>query len=963
MRHCATYSKSEVIVKRPDDEFDRALRLLDELMPLAPLARAARLERLREQDPALEQRVATLLRYADEPENRVRETERLALRELHRVISAIGLGDAPAPIEDEAERLRRLAEVRAGLMVLVGPGARYAIEGEPLGEGGMGTVFRGSDLLLGRAVAIKVTRNRLAEMRSADAIRFVEEARLTAQLDHPSIVPLHDVVLDADDRIVLVMKLLDAPARTLRDEIADSLNVDARVRLGRFLPAVIAIADAVAFAHGRGVLHRDLKPDNVMLGSRGETYVVDWGIAQAFRDAEAEGDTLPVASARFGGVAGEGFATGDGELPGSPGYTPPERVLPAPPPASPRTDVYGLGAILYTIAAGMPPFGDQAVPAAGFRRVLQDGAPTPVRRLAVTVPHEIESIIDKAMSKRPEDRYASVDAFASDLRAFVAGQVVSAHSTSVWQVLKKALYRRRRQVLLIAAIAVAAIAALTYSAWQAQTKARLDQADKDWETGRDQAAVGFGEEAVRFYKAALAAGHPEAVAIQLDLAETYDSMALTTEAQQLLEHLSQMSPDELGDQRARMLLYRGDRSREPWGKLVVGTDALPLVKEALEVGGLSSPDEHYARALIAGTVNEAMAEIAEALRVDPAHRRAQEMRASLLLIPIGDRPEAYQVARALRLSRPTDPSAQLLELACRTFVDLRLPDDIKSQYPLVGDRAVAGVSMFLLVMRMVSESQATVASLLARSLVEPDAEQDAEAYAELLWRYSRTVSWAFLGGPDPQTEAYARLPPRVSTAWTRCAVGTLVAMSTNRSGSAVEQTKAELADFIAGGGGSLVYFMRSVCNAVLGDTEGAYADLYESAMRPSVMPIKRTCEVGVIARHVGRPVAEVAREALAIADRLPIEYELTSDEYQLLWQFYFGIDRECQRREIGARWLRLYPQDPAARLADAQDVYRVAPDVAVDRMRAILADHPDHGPTQELLEQIERLRRPASKGG
>ena len=203
-------------------------------------------------------------------------------------------------------------------------------------RGGLGRIIRARDQRTGRSVAIK---EMLADNTDAGA-RFVREAMVTANLQHPAIVPVYEVGQWPDGKPFYAMKLVRG--RALSDEIAAIADLDGRLGL---LSHVAAVADALAYAHGERVIHRDLKPQNVLVGAFGETVVIDWGLARGLDEADS---TAPphFASAAHG-------QTHVGAILGTPSYMAPEQARGER--ADERTDVYAIGAILYHVLAGRPP--------------------------------------------------------------------------------------------------------------------------------------------------------------------------------------------------------------------------------------------------------------------------------------------------------------------------------------------------------------------------------------------------------------------------------------------------------------------------------------------------------------------------------------------------------------------------------------------------------------------------------
>jgi len=281
---------------------------------------------------------------------------------------------------------------------------RYVLDRE-IGHGGMGRVFAGRDLRLGRTVAIKVLRTQ----DPALAARFEREVKLAARLQHPGVVPVYDAGFWPSGEPFLVMKLVlgQSLARAIRD-------ADTRADRLALLPQVIAAAEAVAYAHDLGIVHRDLKPSNVLVGAFGETVVVDWGLAKDLRASVAESDPQPMSPEPSAASERGGAATGDtaaGAVVGTPSYMSPEQA--AGRPVDPRTDVYALGAILHYVLAGAAP-----QPA------------TPLAALEARLPPDLLAIVEKALAADAGKRYPSAFELADDLKRFAMGQLVDARHYS-----------------------------------------------------------------------------------------------------------------------------------------------------------------------------------------------------------------------------------------------------------------------------------------------------------------------------------------------------------------------------------------------------------------------------------------------------------------------------------------------------------------------------------------------------
>ncbi len=330
-------------------------------------------------------------------------------------------------------------------------GSKYMVI-HKLGSGGMGAVYLAQDVDLGRKVAVKVMN--VADSTGALASRMMREARIVALLEHPSIVPIHDVGALDDGRVFYAMKLVQG-ARL--DQSAGGA-----VSLYDMLRIFQKVCEAVAFAHTRGVIHRDLKPENIMVGPFGEVLVMDWGVAKVLSAGRAE-DASPSEDARAElrsledadliatlplGAGSPGDTSG-GTVIGTPAYMAPEQARGQTELLDERSDVYALGALLYFLLTGRPPY--ESGSATGAREQAGSGRPMRPRQIDPKVPRAIEAICLKAMSERREDRYASAEEMAGDVVRFLDGQPVSAYRENIFEKAGRWLNKNRFIVLLILA--------------------------------------------------------------------------------------------------------------------------------------------------------------------------------------------------------------------------------------------------------------------------------------------------------------------------------------------------------------------------------------------------------------------------------------------------------------------------------------------------------------------------------
>ena len=320
-----------------------------------------------------------------------------------------------------------------------------------------------------RDVAIKIAELSGDESaRSETMRRFASEAQLTGQLEHPSIVPVYDFGTLDEDRAWFAMRLVRG--RSLR-QLIDQLLRDSESRvewpLQRRLGVVLRVCDALAYAHSRGVVHRDLKPGNVMVGPFGEVQVMDWGLAKFRGEEDSRGREQNEATEASDTASGKGF--------GTPSYMAPEQTRQATEPIDARTDVFGLGALLWHFVSGnLPNRGDdpaqvaeQAARGKGVDLRLESA------RLG-RVPREVAAICRKAMAPHQEDRYAGALELAADLEAYRGDEPGAAWKDS--PAIKVRKWRRRRPVAATVLLSVVALgASLGIAAWLLAVNARLER--------------------------------------------------------------------------------------------------------------------------------------------------------------------------------------------------------------------------------------------------------------------------------------------------------------------------------------------------------------------------------------------------------------------------------------------------------------------------------------------------------
>ncbi|MFM8470298.1 MAG: protein kinase domain-containing protein [Limisphaerales bacterium] len=372
-----------------------------------------------------------------------------------------------------AERMARTA-ASAGVLPARAPATAYEL-GRVLAKGGMGAVLSARDNSIQRTVAVKVILTG-AQASDEHVHRLITEARITGQLEHPNIVPLHELGVTGDGVVYYTMRLVEGVTLSgvlekIRMEDAASI---AKFPLRTLLTVFQKVCDAVAFAHSRGVVHRDLKPDNIMLGEFGEVFVMDWGLAKRVRGS-AELETSKFTIPDGAGLSGDSFKTLSGQVKGTPRYMAPEQAEGRVADIDERTDIYALGAILYTILTLHPPVTGDTVnevltkvasghispPTSYNPRNTHisrlTGPPAPAQDITPPelahcpdrrVPSALSAVAMQALARDKSRRYASVAALQQDIAAYQGGFATAAEHANALRLLLLLIRRHRTEFVL-----------------------------------------------------------------------------------------------------------------------------------------------------------------------------------------------------------------------------------------------------------------------------------------------------------------------------------------------------------------------------------------------------------------------------------------------------------------------------------------------------------------------------------
>jgi len=346
--------------------------------------------------------------------------------------------------------LAKIKQVLSGKMEK--HGAHYS-DFTLIGEGSHGEVRGARDVLLGREVAIKSLKERYRDHDMA-VDRFLKEARGTAQLEHPNIMPVHDMGVSDELGVSFTMKKIEGEdLKEILGKLQSNTSFyEKTYSLNFLLEVFLAVCNGLAFAHGKGVVHRDLKPANIMVGKYGEVLILDWGLVKQVGAEAAAGGDVQLDFDESGGNS----QTMDGAITGTPNYMSPEQAEGRIKDIDFHSDIYSLGAVLYHLLTFHPPF-EKAQLRQLLENVKTGNFQPPRKRFPERrIPRELEAICLKAMSTHPINRYRSVELLAQDIRNYIGNFEVRAYKAPRWVRFWKACKRNPVK----SSVATAVVAAL-----------------------------------------------------------------------------------------------------------------------------------------------------------------------------------------------------------------------------------------------------------------------------------------------------------------------------------------------------------------------------------------------------------------------------------------------------------------------------------------------------------------------
>lgn len=545
---------------------------------------------------------------------------------------------------------------------------------EEIGAGGMGVVFRAREITFDRDVAVKLLHPHYSA-ESAAARRFLDEARITGQLQHPGIPPVHHIGNMPDGRPFLVMKLVKG------DTLANLITNEPNER-SRFVAAFAQVCQAVGYAHARKVIHRDLKPANIMVGAFGEVQVMDWGLAKVMtgEPTEAKDEVeLVIDHTEIRAHRDAESATQAGSILGTPAFMSPEQAGGEIAKIDERSDVFGLGAVLCAILTGKPPYIGTDVDSIRLKAIRGDRADAFARLESSGADAELLALCKRCLATDRDARPRHAGEVAEAITNHLAAAQERARQAELERAaveVRIAEQKRRRKVWYGLAVAlllgatVSLISAIRARQAEAHAieqrdlteKAKIEaqenlqraltaEQERKLEAGRTAlasarraASRGRWEEALGLYETASELGGNDEIELQLGRYDCLTALGRLRPAIDLLDELAKRN--NLNSHEGPILLRRAENALWRSGDV----DPKKLAEQAIEKG-LPPSEQAYSKIFLTQSVPEAIDALQETLALDAFHSRGLDMLASMLLIT-GRKEEAREAMIKYKLLRP-----------------------------------------------------------------------------------------------------------------------------------------------------------------------------------------------------------------------------------------------------------------------------------------------------------------------
>jgi serine/threonine protein kinase len=577
---------------------------------------------------------------------------------------------------------------------------------EHLKQGGQGDLWKVWDFQFRRVVAMKCLA--AGAMRSDPAFyRFIAEAQIASQLEHPGVLPIFDAGLDPDGRPFYTTQLL--PGITFEDIWQKASNgTSSEWPIHRVLEMILRVCDVMAHAHSRGVIHRDLKPSNILVGAFGDVRVIDWGSAHVLRTGAPPLEepfvmvnSAPVQTDREKAIRDDpdsSLSTGASGLPMTVLFTAPELLRGEKEVIGPQTDVYSLGVMLYELLAGRPPYADKngKLPQVEqLKELIKNGPSAPVRKVNSKASRDLAAICDKAMAHERIHRYPTMERLAEDVRAVLELRPVQARRPGPTLKALRFAQRHAGYVLLLCLIAMlVAVGSSISGRLRRQRDVALQvQSLRDGElAGRN----GHWREALHYWDEAEAAGYNDAIWLGLQRAEAWTVLNEPYRAAAELNKL--MGRSDLATRRGTVLLRTGEHELFDKSTAAEGAEHIRLALTA----ELNQAERCLAQGLLAESATNALALLQQALRLDPYSHAAHRHSLGLEFF-LGHHEELAAHIHVFEILYPDDPSPRYLE-AAEIALAGRLQDATAALEPIRGSMEAAAWDQQVAGLRLMAEA-------------------------------------------------------------------------------------------------------------------------------------------------------------------------------------------------------------------------------------------------------------------